>query len=176
MLRYKIHFPVWVFTNVRTHKKRIPLSLERFIKETGFTEKKSSCLCHSQITWAEQEADFDTFKYTKEYFGEKRNKRRYITILQHLKKYHSGLEYYWNPRFPDMGKAIYWAFMSVVDWLLAPVKMRYPSNLFWCLKWFFKYSQCPDFPMFRAGWVCFICFYHMQSTTGINFRHITKKN
>lgn len=34
-------------------------------------KKKSSCLCQSQIMWAEQEADFDTFKYTKESFGEK---------------------------------------------------------------------------------------------------------
>lgn len=58
-----------------------------------------------------------------------------------------------------MCKAIYWGFMSVVSWLLAPVKMRYPSNPFWCLTLSnFKYAQCPEFSIFSTGCACFICF------------------
>lgn len=49
---------------------------------------------HSQIMGAEQEADFDRSKYTQrvlEWKGKKK-KRRYVTILQLLRKYHSGSE------------------------------------------------------------------------------------
>lgn len=43
-----------------------------------------------------------------------------------------------------MCKAIYWGFMSVASWLVAPVKMRYPSNPFWCVTLSnFKYAHCP---------------------------------
>lgn len=59
-----------------------------------------------------------------------------------------------------MCKAIYWGFMSVVSRLVAPVKMRYPSNPSSSLTLsHFKYAHGPpNFPIFSTGCACFICF------------------
>lgn len=75
-----------------------------------------------------------------------------------------------------MCKAIYWGFMSVVSWLLAPVKMRYPSTPFWCLTLSnFKYAQCPEFFHIQHRLGLFYLFYHIQSPRGINFKDIKLK-
>lgn len=75
-----------------------------------------------------------------------------------------------------MCKAIYWGFMSVVSWLLAPVKMRYPSNPFWCLTLSnFKYAQCPDFFHIQHRLCLFYLFHHIQSPGDINFKDIKLK-
>lgn len=58
-----------------------------------------------------------------------------------------------------MCKTIYWGFMSVVSWLLAPVKMRYPSKPFLGLALSnLQYAQWPEFSIFSTGCACFICF------------------
>lgn len=70
-----------------------------------------------------------------------------------------------------MCKAIYWGFMSVASRLVAPVKMRYPSNPFWCLTLSnFKYAHCPGISPYSAQVVLFV------SSHSISRRHQFRGN